>query len=149
VNGTVSIEPASARLPVPPRPLIGRERELDEARRLLLEEGARPVTFTGPGGVALAEGDAERAPGRGPETLERAWAAGRGLSLEAAELALTSPAPSLRPRTREAAPAPAPVVSPTMPLSAREQQVAALIAQGHTRKEIDDRLATGWAEHRA
>jgi predicted ATPase/DNA-binding CsgD family transcriptional regulator len=36
---------------VPSRPLIGRAREVEELRRLILEEGARLVTLTGPGGV--------------------------------------------------------------------------------------------------
>jgi non-specific serine/threonine protein kinase len=47
----VSVEAAYTHLPVPPRPLIGRAREVDEARRLLLDEGARLLTLTGPGGV--------------------------------------------------------------------------------------------------
>ncbi|HEY8601011.1 MAG TPA: tetratricopeptide repeat protein [Thermomicrobiales bacterium] len=35
----------------PPTPLIGRERELAEARAILLSGGARLLTLTGPGGV--------------------------------------------------------------------------------------------------
>ncbi|HET6318544.1 MAG TPA: hypothetical protein VFG86_18985, partial [Chloroflexota bacterium] len=46
-----SVEAAASRLPVPARPLIGRKREVAEARRLLLDEGARLLTLTGPGGV--------------------------------------------------------------------------------------------------
>src|SRR5262249_21170604 len=46
-----TVEAGYTRLPVPPRPLIGRAREVDEIRRLMLEEGARLLTLTGPGGV--------------------------------------------------------------------------------------------------
>jgi non-specific serine/threonine protein kinase len=38
-------------MPVPARPLVGRAREVDEIRRLVLEEGARLLTLSGPGGV--------------------------------------------------------------------------------------------------
>ena len=38
-------------LPLLPTPLIGRDREIDEARRLIVEAGARLVTLTGPPGV--------------------------------------------------------------------------------------------------
>ncbi|MBV9358454.1 MAG: tetratricopeptide repeat protein [Chloroflexi bacterium] len=38
-------------MPVSPRPLIGRAREVDEIRRLIVEDEARLVTLTGPGGV--------------------------------------------------------------------------------------------------
>ena len=42
----------AARLPVPPTPLIGRERELADARALAAREAVRLVTLTGPGGTA-------------------------------------------------------------------------------------------------
>ncbi len=38
-------------LPVPPTPLVGREREIEDARRLLLDRQVRLLTLTGPGGV--------------------------------------------------------------------------------------------------
>ncbi len=45
----VSLMPG--RMPYPPTPLIGREAERADASSLLLKEGVRLVTLTGPGGV--------------------------------------------------------------------------------------------------
>jgi predicted ATPase/DNA-binding XRE family transcriptional regulator len=49
------VRPAPSRLPVPPTPLVGREREVAAAcahlRRPDSEEGSRLLTLTGPGGV--------------------------------------------------------------------------------------------------
>ena len=43
--------PARPTLPVPPTPLVGREREIRETVDLLKREDVRLVTLTGPGGV--------------------------------------------------------------------------------------------------
>ncbi len=42
---------SQARLPLEPRPLLGRKRELGDLLRLLGRERARLVTLTGPGGI--------------------------------------------------------------------------------------------------
>jgi predicted ATPase/DNA-binding SARP family transcriptional activator len=51
----LAVSPAEGRpptnLPAPPTPLVGRERELDEAAALLLRSDVRLVTITGPGGI--------------------------------------------------------------------------------------------------
>lgn len=44
-------EPAKARLPLPPTPLVGRERDLGGLIQLLRGEEPRLITVTGPGGV--------------------------------------------------------------------------------------------------
>src|SRR5262249_49722074 len=41
---------ATSRLPVPPTPLIGRERELAEIQKLMLDPAVKLVTLTGSGG---------------------------------------------------------------------------------------------------
>ena len=48
--GQAQEAPASA-LPAPATPLVGREREAEAASELVLGEGVRLVTLTGPGGV--------------------------------------------------------------------------------------------------
>jgi predicted ATPase/class 3 adenylate cyclase len=45
-----SLETRPNNLPIQPTSLVGREREIDALRKLLLEEDARLVTLTGPGG---------------------------------------------------------------------------------------------------
>ena len=52
-------------LPIPPTPLVGREREVVAARSLLEEGGARLVTLTGPGGVGKTRLALEMAGGAG------------------------------------------------------------------------------------
>jgi Domain of unknown function (DUF4062) len=44
-------EALASALPVPATPLVGREREAEAASELVLGEGVRLVTLTGPGGV--------------------------------------------------------------------------------------------------
>jgi predicted ATPase/class 3 adenylate cyclase len=45
-----SLQSAGLTLPTPPTPLVGREREVAELRKLLAEDDVRTVTITGPGG---------------------------------------------------------------------------------------------------
>ena len=45
-----SDQPAS-RLPTPPTPLLGRQRDVEAVRDQVLRDGVRLVSFTGPGGV--------------------------------------------------------------------------------------------------
>jgi predicted ATPase len=45
------LDQPAPRLPAPPTPLLGRERDLAAIRDLVLREGVRLVSFTGPGGV--------------------------------------------------------------------------------------------------
>jgi predicted ATPase/class 3 adenylate cyclase len=46
-----TLEGRVTNLPAQPTPLVGRDRELEAVRTLLLAEGARMVTLTGPGGT--------------------------------------------------------------------------------------------------
>jgi predicted ATPase/class 3 adenylate cyclase/Flp pilus assembly protein TadD len=46
-----TIDARPTNLPAQPTPLLGRERELEAIRELLLGEGTRMVTLTGPGGT--------------------------------------------------------------------------------------------------
>jgi predicted ATPase len=60
---------ARADIPVPPTPLVGRERELKELEQLVARDDVRLLTLTGPGGVgktrlvlALARSEAAETP---------------------------------------------------------------------------------------
>lgn len=46
-----AVTASTGRIPTPPTPMIGRARELAEARDLLLRRDVRLVTLTGPGGI--------------------------------------------------------------------------------------------------
>jgi len=66
----VSAGAPRARIPTPPTPLLGRDRELAEARDLVLSSDVRLVTLTGPGGsgktrlaLEVARGAAAHFPG--------------------------------------------------------------------------------------
>ena len=82
----------------------------------------------------------------GPERFEAAWAAGAALSLEeAVDLALAAPVPDAatdvahagQPRDATASPA---ASRPGVPLTPREQEVVALIAQGLSNRQISEAL---------
>ena len=47
----VSLDARPHNLPIQPTPLVGREREVQEVRRLILRDDVRLVTLTGPGGT--------------------------------------------------------------------------------------------------
>ena len=47
----VSLDIRPHNLPIHPTALLGRERETDEVRQLILQDGVRLVTLTGPGGT--------------------------------------------------------------------------------------------------
>jgi predicted ATPase len=58
--------PATGALPVPATPLLGREREVAAVEGLVVREGVRLVTLTGPGGVGKSRLAVEAARRLGP-----------------------------------------------------------------------------------
>ena len=121
------------------------ERALERAARLLgAAEGLRERAGLG---VWPVRSEVERryvsalrgAFGERREVLEQAWAEGRGLSLpEAAQVAKEAEGAA---RADSASRAPATAAEgEAAQLTVREQQVAALIAQGKTSKEIAEAL---------
>jgi predicted ATPase/DNA-binding CsgD family transcriptional regulator len=74
----------------------------------------------------------------GEDPFTAAWAAGRALSMDAA---IAEALGEGHPARTAATPAePQPAATPVDPLSSRERQVAALIAQGHTNRQIAEQL---------
>jgi predicted ATPase len=51
IKAATAVKPQAHNLPAQRTTLIGRERELDEIRQLVIVEGVRLVTLTGPGGI--------------------------------------------------------------------------------------------------
>jgi predicted ATPase/transcriptional regulator with XRE-family HTH domain len=62
-------------VPAPPSPLIGRDVELADLRRLLIRADVRAVTVTGPGGVGKTRLAIEAAIRLPHDTAETAWVA--------------------------------------------------------------------------
>ena len=105
--------PAGA-VPVPPTPLLGRDRETAAVEELVVAQGARLVTLTGPGGVGKSRLMAEAARQLGPgfadgarflelasvsaaDLVAAAIAAGLGLNTSAGQM-ITDLESYLRPR---------------------------------------------------
>jgi predicted ATPase len=65
-DGTAEKPPPAGALPVPPTPLVGRDREATAVGDLVLREGVRLVTLTGPGGVGKSRLAVEVAERLGP-----------------------------------------------------------------------------------
>ena len=63
----------TVRLPVPPTPLVGRDKEKAKLTRALAEDGVRLVTLTGPGGVGKTRLAIEIATYLAPAFLDGIW----------------------------------------------------------------------------
>src|SRR5215831_6962767 len=102
-DGAAGDAPLAGALPVPATPLVGREREAAEVEDLVVREGVRLVTLTGPGGVGKTRLMVEAAQRLGPgfadgvrfvelaavpaaDLVAPAIAAGLGLSTSAGQL---------------------------------------------------------------
>jgi len=113
-EGAADEAPLAGALPVPPTPLLGREREAAAVEDLVAGEGARLVTLTGPGGVGKSRLMVEAARRLGPgfadgarllelasvsaaDLVAPAIAAGLGLNTSAGPL-ITDLESYLRPR---------------------------------------------------
>jgi predicted ATPase len=113
-EGAADEAPLAAALPVPVTPLLGREQEIAAVEELVVGEGARLVTLTGPGGVGKSRLMVEAARRLGPgfadgarfvalasvsaaDLVAAAIAAGLGLNTSAGQL-ITDLESYLRPR---------------------------------------------------
>jgi non-specific serine/threonine protein kinase len=114
-------------------------RLLGAARAMQARTGA-PSPPSGAADYRRTVADARRM--LGDEAFDRAWAAGAAMGLdEAVDLALAEqPGPARVPAPEAAGGSPDGHHRPPVPLSPREREVVALIAQGRSNREIADAL---------